>query len=605
MCAAPKKCFVLFLVFATAVFLRLSWLATFPFTEKPAADAQLFTNNVLSGSTSKQQVYVVGVLTCKPRLDKARAIVSQFTTLSSVVATPFVAFVFHGDEQLPEPWQYDSLSQSLVVKAPDDYMNLPYKVYVFIKASISLFPTAHGIFKVDDDVHLSVPDIYPLLVKHSTTHYFGSCGSRSCGGSAPSDKFCRNAWIWTKADEVRAYNMAKHLAFIVPNIYFCGGPAYYISQRAARIVVSEKSTFKQLDPATLLSFAVNGEVRVVPYEDLAVAYALSKHRILPFDEHDLSDAFKWHYMHRNDFCTHGIQEKSNRFYAMHGRETEPECPRFMLVTGATFMSFLWSFMQAFQYALYAGTDMLFDDKNDRHSVYLAVLKKWYIFEEIAERPLSFLSSVERKFDSLDRIFHEPHEDRCRVLYMPLHSHAILTEDTIASLQCPFSTKTTCPPSRDSVVHVAVYDTIGGALLTRALKTLESALRGCFYSISYLSSHDKLVPPNDHRISHAAFVNFHDPTEAEEFSEHACTIFSADVLVVLGQTLHSNVFTPHQIVLYDGISYDAMSGNLKSHTLSFELRNGTLDEGSMLNMKSSLLSRLVVLGRTKCCQSRDH
>ena len=120
----------------------------------------------------KSNSFVIGVVTCKMNYHLAKQ--QYIKCFDNIDKYPITYLKIIGDENLDTQWLYNENENLLIIKCDDGYMNLPNKVFQFIKISKKIFRPFIGIFKTDDDIEINLNNLYNMLMKYKDIEYFGN-----------------------------------------------------------------------------------------------------------------------------------------------------------------------------------------------------------------------------------------------------------------------------------------------------------------------------------------------------------------------------------------------------------------------------------------------
>jgi hypothetical protein len=174
-----------------------------------------------------------------------------------------------GNPFLHETYNYDEKNKILYVKCEDYYDDLVYKVYLGIKYIYKNF-NPEFILKIDDDVIVNNEMLNAWLKNRDRNIQY--CGK-------PSYRDC---------DSIEDYGIAKFkrpenkTTCIVPKVYLCLGPMYFLGRKAIEILVRE------MDP------------KRIKLEDVNVGITLNKWAIFPsnkivlFQDNKSEKHIGWH-----------------------------------------------------------------------------------------------------------------------------------------------------------------------------------------------------------------------------------------------------------------------------------------------------------------------
>lgn len=167
---------------------------------------------------------------------------------------------FIGNNNIEEKLEEDVI----VLDCKDNYESLTKKTLKGIKWIIDNFPDVEYIVKTDDDVIIDNAK-FQILVNEIKKRNFDYCGSLHKGGYLSSHHIgkCDDQYL----NQIQIY---------VPNIKYCMGGAYILSNKAAKIIAS----FEEYENYYSI------------YEDVTVGGILKSKNILP-TEVNIKNIFKW------------------------------------------------------------------------------------------------------------------------------------------------------------------------------------------------------------------------------------------------------------------------------------------------------------------------
>jgi hypothetical protein len=214
--------------------------------------------------------YVLGIMTCKQNLPLS---VRQYERhFKGIQKYPFIYMRFIGDPDLPTEWSYNEQEHLLTLRCKDDYLNLPYKMYLFVKAVKALFPHIQGIFKTDDDITIDIEKLYTLLEMYKNEAYFG----KYLVGKEHVSKY-----LVPKEHVTQTYPEFKTYGIRMPEGDYCAGGGYYLNNKVFDIVLKRTDLFRPF-PENYKEYC-NGKFfdNVYVFEDKTVGIALGQAGIKP------------------------------------------------------------------------------------------------------------------------------------------------------------------------------------------------------------------------------------------------------------------------------------------------------------------------------------
>jgi len=147
----------------------------------------------------------------------------QFITISKILnQNKKFDFIFiKGDLNQEEEFIYCNNTKILTAKCGDDYHSLPSKVYHGMKYIMQTFENVEGIFKTDDDIIITNPEMFlHNIYTRRNNDYFGLKWAR-----------CRNN-----------DNTYKGMVYPVIRPYM-GGLGYYVSKKSIDIILNNKTIY--------------------------------------------------------------------------------------------------------------------------------------------------------------------------------------------------------------------------------------------------------------------------------------------------------------------------------------------------------------------------
>lgn len=241
--------------------------------------------------------YIMGVLCCHQNLPQAE---KQYREqLSNIHQYPIIYLKFIGNQDLSTPWLYNEKENLLIIRCQDDYVNLPNKVYQFLKITKQLFPNMVGVFKTDEDITINLHNLYQYLEKNQHLPYFG----RYVNGDSHYSRYLAN-----KEYVTNVYPEFKNIPVRVEFAPYCAGGGYYINQQCVNVILQNEEYFKPFPKDTYKEYFVNKMERVLKeqaiekayfkdlhvFEDKTIGLVLHKHNITPQDKRtELIQAINW------------------------------------------------------------------------------------------------------------------------------------------------------------------------------------------------------------------------------------------------------------------------------------------------------------------------
>lgn len=232
--------------------------------------------------------YVLGVMTCKQNLPNAE--LQYHKHLSDMKQYPIIYVKFLGDPNLETEWSYNEKENLLTLKCEDDYLNLPNKVYMFLKAIRQLFPNMNGVFKTDDDIKINLPKLYDLLEQNKNVPYWGKC----VNGNA-----YLSLYLSSKEHVITQYPEFKNIPVRVEQGAYCSGGGYYINYNTVRLILDNPNYFSPFPKNTYMDNIVHNQQltyfnNLNVFEDKTIGVVLTRNNVQPKDMiHELKEALCW------------------------------------------------------------------------------------------------------------------------------------------------------------------------------------------------------------------------------------------------------------------------------------------------------------------------
>lgn len=174
---------------------------------------------------------------------------------------PYKYRYFIGNDKITQEVEDDVV----VLDCKDNYESLTKKTIGAIKWTIENFPDIEFIIKTDDDVVIDNTKFEILMdkIREKKADY---CGSLYKGGYLSSHHIgkCEDRYL----NKTQAY---------VPNIKYCMGGAYILSNKAAKIIAS----FEEYENYYSI------------YEDATIGNILNSNKIKPTELINIKHIFKW------------------------------------------------------------------------------------------------------------------------------------------------------------------------------------------------------------------------------------------------------------------------------------------------------------------------
>lgn len=163
---------------------------------------------------------------------------------------PYV--IVTGNASLTKDYFYFPKTKRLVVCSEDDYDHLCDKMHNAFMAITQIFPNVKGIFKIDDDVFLSIPRFHKWIQKTNDIDYAGIR--------------CKMMDYWSyyhygKCSSAQMNMIPMYLSKIV----YAQGPFYFVSRKSINILIKNMKPHEHL------------------YEDYLIGKTLESHGIVFVD----------------------------------------------------------------------------------------------------------------------------------------------------------------------------------------------------------------------------------------------------------------------------------------------------------------------------------
>lgn len=230
--------------------------------------------------------FILGILTCKNNLSKAHHQYNKY--LQSIDNFPIICIRFYGDPNLETPWLYNEEDKTLVIKCEDDYLNLPNKVYLFLKITSFLFPHNVGVFKTDEDIDIhNIDNLYKILEANKDIPYYGKFVAMHAAMSG---------YLYGKEYVVKKYPEFKNYPVYLEEGTYCAGGGYFLNSQAIDIILKSEEYFKPFPKQTYMDYLVDNTYfkHLCVFEDKNIGVALYRNGIYP--EHkreELVSAINW------------------------------------------------------------------------------------------------------------------------------------------------------------------------------------------------------------------------------------------------------------------------------------------------------------------------
>lgn len=228
--------------------------------------------------------YVFGVTTCYRTMHLTKNQYDKW--LTNIHAFPFLYLKFVGNPMIDSDWIYNEKEQLLILRCEDDYINLPNKIYMYMKAVHTLFPKCKGVFKTDDDIDIYLDKLYTLLESHQNIPYVGK-------------KFDGRPYLSThlsfKPHLVSKYPEFEHIPVQLKDADYCAGGGYYLHMTTVEKLLKHSDIFKPFPTNNYMDFLNDTKTHfenLHVFEDKTVGYALRQENVLPYNV-DIKSVANW------------------------------------------------------------------------------------------------------------------------------------------------------------------------------------------------------------------------------------------------------------------------------------------------------------------------
>jgi hypothetical protein len=169
--------------------------------------------------------FVLIILNCK-KYDHKRQ--RQITTWLQHFPLPYYHVL--GDPAIETEYIRNDKEHLLTVKVPDDYMSLPKKTFMAVKAIYDSMPDVKYILKTDDDMNCHLEKLDPILkaIQESKADYGGHIVN--CGGDYQSTYH----YIQEGVEKTPA---------VCRKAVYCNGRFYFLSRKSMEAMLSNKDIF--------------------------------------------------------------------------------------------------------------------------------------------------------------------------------------------------------------------------------------------------------------------------------------------------------------------------------------------------------------------------
>jgi hypothetical protein len=217
--------------------------------------------------------YVLGVMTCKKYLHKADEQFNKY--LQDIHKYPIVYIKFIGDPTIDTEYIYDKDNNLLTLKCEDDYLNLPNKVYSFLKTIIKLFPDVTNIVKMDEDVIVDLPKLFDLMER---------CKDRQYAGRYIGINSTTSGWLSQKKDVCTEFPELATTPVYLHAMQYCSGCIYFLNRSSVDIIINSPEYFPPFPKDTYQNYIkiINGSKTFVDlhvFEDYNVGRVLLQNNV--------------------------------------------------------------------------------------------------------------------------------------------------------------------------------------------------------------------------------------------------------------------------------------------------------------------------------------
>lgn len=230
---------------------------------------------------------IMGVMTCKANLHLAKEQQEKYFT--NIQKYPILYIKFWGNPNLETDWLYDELNNTLIIKCEDDYVNLPNKVYLFLKIIKTLFPHM-PVFKTDDDIQINIDELYNILIDNATEQYYGVYAGY---------QECKSSYLFGKTHVTDKYPELKKIEVHTPQGSYVAGGGYFLNLEALNIILANPNNFRSF-PENFLDYYDDKENCIKGiniFEDKTIGYTLFQNGIIPVNKkNELMKAVRWENM---------------------------------------------------------------------------------------------------------------------------------------------------------------------------------------------------------------------------------------------------------------------------------------------------------------------
>jgi len=241
-----------------------------------------------SGKNEDHNLFILGIITCKMNYNLAQRQYIKY--LHNVDKYPITYVKVIGDENLDTPWLYSEKDNLLIIKCDDGYLNLPNKVFQFIKISKRIFKRFKGIFKTDDDIEININNLYKLLLKFQDIDYFGNYAGCEA---------IKTSYVMKKRYVTDKYKLFQNHLVDTEFGHFCSGGGYYLNEKSIDIIIENETYFKEFPKNDYEKYLYNNDYfkGLNIFEDKSIGVILTRNNILPnkpyFDENFYKLCVKW------------------------------------------------------------------------------------------------------------------------------------------------------------------------------------------------------------------------------------------------------------------------------------------------------------------------
>jgi len=208
-----------------------------------------------------------------------------------------------GNAHLSQDYLHFPKTKRLVVRTEDDYDHLCDKMLKALKAIKQIYPDVTGVFKIDDDVFLSLPRFQEWIQDyykntHQTIDYAGIR--------------CKRMDYWSyyhygKCSSPRMNNIPMYVSRVV----YAQGPFYFMSRKSVDILLKNMKPHEHLYEDYLIGKTLNAHGIVFVdahfYTESLQRFVLGNDRVIAF--HDLEHVYNFQEVERRYSINRASLEK--------------------------------------------------------------------------------------------------------------------------------------------------------------------------------------------------------------------------------------------------------------------------------------------------------